>query len=189
MRICTPYTSSLLRRRRWGGTLSAIKRLINPPSIMLRVVDDRILSVGITHLVDQGRIAGANSKPIEVRVVADLLALIEESDQTGTEDIAAEINGNLFVQVDVVAVLLHTLHTGLVARLSGVSLGSMSAIGRPSIHWQRDRLRDGFEEQAVRYGHVCGTASASCEEAQCAQDERRLHCGGSVRVKLEKCKM
>lgn len=156
---------------------------------MLRVVDDRILSVGITHLVDQGRIAGADGKPIEVGVVPDLLALIEESNQTGAEDITAEINGNLFVQVDVVAVLLHTLHTGLVARLSGVSLGGMSAIGRPSIHWQRDRLGDGFEEQAVGYGHACGTASASCEEAQCPQDERRLHCGGCLEEKLEECRM
>lgn len=132
------YASSSLRRRHWRSTLSAVKRLINPPCIVLRVVNDGVIGVGITHLVDLGRIAGADGEPIDVGVFADLLALVETSNQTGTKDIAAEIDGNLFVEVDVVTVLLHTLHTGLVARLGSISLGSMGAIGRPGIHWQRD---------------------------------------------------
>lgn len=162
--------SSLLRVRRWRGTLGAVKRLINPPSVVLRVINDGVIRVGITHLVDLGGIAGADSEPIQVGVITNLLALVEVSDQAWAKDVAAEVNGNLLVEIDVVAVLFHTLHTGLIARLGSVSLGSMGSIGRPSIHWQRDRLGDGLEEEAARYGHVCGATSG--EKAQCTQNER-----------------
>lgn len=152
--------------RGWGGTLSAVKRLINPPGIVLRVIDDGIIRVGITQLVDQGGIAGADGEPVEVGVITDLLALVEVPDQPRTKNVAAEVDSNLLVQVDVVAVLLHTLDAGFIARLAGVSLGGMGAIGRPSIHWQRDRFSDRLEQQAFRYGHICGTTGASSEEAE-----------------------
>lgn len=150
-----------MRHRR--GTLSAVKRLINPPGTVLRVKHNWVVRVGITHLVDLRGIAGGNGEPIEVGIFTDLLALVEISDQARAKDIAAEVDGNLFVEVDVVAVLLHTLDAGFIARLGGVSLGGMGSIGRPSIHWQRDRLGDRLEEQTVRYGHACGATGASSE--------------------------
>lgn len=180
--------SSLLRMRHWRGTLSAVERLINPPGIVLRVKNNWVVRVGITHLVDLRGIAGADGEPIEVGVITDLLALVEISNQARAKDIAAEVDGNFLVEIDVVAVLLHTLNAGFIACLGGVSLSSVGSIGRPGEHWQRNRLGDRIEEQAIRYGHVRRDTGTSGEQAQCPQNER-LHCRMIVGAKLGKRRM
>lgn len=122
---------------------------------MLRVIDNGKTAVARTQLVDLSRLPRADGKPIHIGVRANLLALVEVANQAITEDIAAEVDGDLLVEVDVLAVLVHALDAGDTGVLGGISLGCVGAVGGPGEHGQGDRLGNLLEEETVGHGHCC----------------------------------
>lgn len=107
---------------------------------MLRVVYNGIARLLAAESVDLGTVAGANGEPVQIGIMADRLALVEESNEALAEDIAAEVNRKLLVQIDIVAVLLQTLDTGDIRFFGGKSLGSVGSIGGPGEHGKLDCL-------------------------------------------------
>lgn len=105
---------------------------------MLRVKDDGKRGVGITKLVNLSRVSRADGKPIHIGVGTDILALVEVTNQAVPEDVAAEVGGDLSVEVDVLAVVVHALDTGHGGILGCISLRCVGAVGGPGGHGQRD---------------------------------------------------
>lgn len=118
-----------LKEVRRIGSSSATERLINEPSIMLLIIDNGIGSIRITKLVDLSLIGSTDSEPVVVGILADLLTLVEETRNTRTKNIAAEVDGQLLVEVDIVTVLLQTLNGSCLRRFAGVSLCRVGAAG------------------------------------------------------------
>src|ERR1700712_4787244 len=74
------------------GPSGTIKRLINEPSVVLLIIDNGVGSIRITELVNLGLIPSTDCEPVLVGIAADLLALVKETGNPGTENITAEIN-------------------------------------------------------------------------------------------------
>lgn len=138
-----------------SSPLSAVERLINPPSVVLRVIDDWKLGVGIAQLINLRRVARTDGEPVEVGVRTDILAFVEVADQSAAEDVAAEVDSDLLVQVDVLAVLVHASDAGRGGVAGSISLGCVSSVGRPGEHRQGDCLGDLLEQETIRYSHCC----------------------------------
>lgn len=100
--------------------------------------------------------------------MADRLALVEEANEALAENIAAEVNRKLLVQVDIVAVFLQTLDTSDVRFFGGKSLGSVGSIGGPGEHGKLDCLGNLGEQETVRSSHG-GALSCGCKEADCSK--------------------
>ena len=66
--------------------------------------------------------------------MTDILALVEIANETLAKDVAAEIHRQLLVQIDIFAVLSHTLHAGNVRLFGGITLGSVGSVRRPGEH-------------------------------------------------------
>lgn len=111
--------------------LGASKRLIDPPSIVLRVVGNRVRRLLAAQPVDVGRIARGDGEPVLIGLGIDLLALVEVALHTGTEDIAAEVGRQLHVEVDILAVFVHALSVDLLHGLGGIALSVVGAVGCP----------------------------------------------------------
>lgn len=135
--------------------LSAVKRLINPPSVMLRVKNNWVLCVWVTELVNLSRVSRADGEPVQIGIWTDVLALVEVADHTVTKDITAEADSNLLVEVDVFAVFMHALDAGDAGVLGCIALCRVGAIGGPGEHWQRDGLGDLLKQKAVWHGDCC----------------------------------
>ena len=101
-----------MRPLRGTSPLSTVKRLINKPSRVLLIKDDRILRILITQLLNLRLIARADGKPVEVGIRLNLLAFIEEANDARTKHVAAEVGGQFLVEIDVLAVGLHALDAG-----------------------------------------------------------------------------
>lgn len=111
-----------------ASPLGAVKRLINEPSVVLRVIDDRVLGIGIAKLINLSPFSRADGEPVFVGVLADLLTLVEVANRPITEDVTAEIDGNLFVQVDVFAVFVQALDTCRAGILGSIALRGVCSV-------------------------------------------------------------
>lgn len=118
-----------LKEVRRIGSSSTTERLINEPSIMLLIIDNGIGSIRITKLVDLSLVDSTDSEPVVVGILANLLTFVEETRNTRTKNIAAEIDGQLLVEVDIVTVLLQALHRGRLRRFAGIPFRRVGAAG------------------------------------------------------------
>lgn len=118
-----------LKEVRRIGSSSTTERLINEPSIMLLIIDNGIGSIRITKLVDLSLVDSTDSEPVVVGILANLLTFVEETRNTRTKNIAAEIDGQLLVEVDIVTVLLQALHGGSLRRFAGIPFRRVGAAG------------------------------------------------------------
>lgn len=116
--------------------MSAVERLIDKPSIMLLVIDNWILLIRITELINLGPVPRANSEPIHIGIMTDFLALVEEPNNARSKNVTAEVGSQLPIQIDVFAVFKQTLHVCDIGFFGGVSLCVVGAVGRPSVYWQ-----------------------------------------------------
>lgn len=162
----SPERSKEIRR---ASPLGAVERLINKPGIVLRIIHNGILGVGIAKLVNLGLIPRADGEPVLVGIVANFLALVEVADRPITEYIATEVDGNLLVEVDILAVLVQALHAGRAGILGSISLCRVRSVRRPGVHRQRDCLGDLLEQEAVWHCHRRGAFSCSDKETDSSQ--------------------
>lgn len=105
---------------------------------MLLIIHNRILLIRIAELINLGPLPRANSEPIHIGIIADFLALVEETNDTRSKDVAPEVGSQLPIQIDILTVFKQTLHVCDIGFFGGVSLCVVGAVGRPGVHWQCD---------------------------------------------------